>query len=78
MINRIIECSGNNKLLVFILIGFAVAAGILSIRVITLDAIQDPKRHAGDQGFAVGIAARTSWRIKSRTRSSPPCWGRRK
>ncbi len=41
MINRIIECSGNNKFLVFILIGFAVAAGIYSMRTITLDAIPD-------------------------------------
>ena len=41
MINRIIEFSGNNKFLVFILIGFAVAAGIYSMRTITLDAIPD-------------------------------------
>ncbi|MGC9999273.1 MAG: efflux RND transporter permease subunit [Bryobacteraceae bacterium] len=41
MINRIIEFCGNNKFLVFILIGFAVAAGIYSMRTITLDAIPD-------------------------------------
>jgi Cu(I)/Ag(I) efflux system membrane protein CusA/SilA len=41
MINRIIEFSGNNKFLVFVLIGFAVAAGIYSMRTITLDAIPD-------------------------------------
>jgi Cu(I)/Ag(I) efflux system membrane protein CusA/SilA len=41
MINRIIEFSGNNKFLVFILIGFAVAAGIYSMRTIPLDAIPD-------------------------------------
>ena len=41
MIDRIIEFSGNNKFLVFVLIGFAVAAGIYSMRTITLDAIPD-------------------------------------
>ena len=41
MIDRIIEFSGNNKFLVFILIGFAVAAGIYSMRTIPLDAIPD-------------------------------------
>ena len=41
MINRIIEFSGANKFLVFILIGFAVAAGIHSMRSIPLDAIPD-------------------------------------
>lgn len=41
MIDRIIEFSGRNKFLVFILIGFAVAAGIYSIRTIPLDAIPD-------------------------------------
>ena len=32
MIDRIIEFSGRNKYLVFILVGFAVAAGILALR----------------------------------------------
>lgn len=41
MIDRIIEFSGRNKFLVFILIGFAVAAGIYSMRTIPLDAIPD-------------------------------------
>ncbi len=41
MIDRIIEFSGNNKFLVFILIGFAVAAGLYSMRTIPLDAIPD-------------------------------------
>ena len=41
MINRIIEFSGANKFMVFILIGFAVAAGIYSMRTIPLDAIPD-------------------------------------
>jgi Cu(I)/Ag(I) efflux system membrane protein CusA/SilA len=41
MINRIIEFSGNNKFLVFILIGFGVVAGLWSMRTIPLDAIPD-------------------------------------
>jgi copper/silver efflux system protein len=41
MIDRIIEFSGRNKYLVFILVGFAVAAGIHSMRTIPLDAIPD-------------------------------------
>ena len=41
MIDRVIEFSGRNKFLVFILIGFAVAAGIHSMRSIPLDAIPD-------------------------------------
>jgi Cu(I)/Ag(I) efflux system membrane protein CusA/SilA len=41
MINSIIEFSGRNKFMVFILIGFAVAAGLYSMRTIPLDAIPD-------------------------------------
>lgn len=41
MIDSIIEFSGRNKFLVFILVGFAVAAGIHSMRTIPLDAIPD-------------------------------------
>jgi len=41
MIDNIIELSGRNKFLVFILVGFAVAAGIHSMRTIPLDAIPD-------------------------------------
>src|SRR5690349_16222447 len=41
MIDRIIEFSGRNKFLVFILIGFAVTAGLYSMRTIPLDAIPD-------------------------------------
>jgi copper/silver efflux system protein len=41
MIDHIIEFSGRNKFLVFILIGFAVVAGIYSMRSIPLDAIPD-------------------------------------
>ncbi len=41
MIDRIIEFSANNRFLVFILIAFAVAAGIWSMRTIPLDAIPD-------------------------------------
>ena len=41
MIDRIIEFSGRNKFVVFILIGFAVAAGLYSMRTIPLDAIPD-------------------------------------
>lgn len=41
MIDQIIEFSGRNKFLVFILIGFAVAAGIYSMQTIPLDAIPD-------------------------------------
>ena len=41
MIDRIIEFSGRNKFMVFILTGFAVAAGIYSMRTIPLDAIPD-------------------------------------
>jgi copper/silver efflux system protein len=41
MINAIIEFSGRNKFLVFILIGFAAAAGIWSMMNVPLDAIPD-------------------------------------
>lgn len=41
MIGKLIEFSGANKFLVFILIAFAVAAGIWSIRTMPLDAIPD-------------------------------------
>ena len=41
MINSIIELSGRNKFMVFILIGFAVAAGVWSMKTIPLDAIPD-------------------------------------
>ena len=41
MINSIIELSGRNKFMVFILIGFAVAAGLWSMKTIPLDAIPD-------------------------------------
>ncbi len=41
MINRVIEFSGKNRFLVFILVGFAVAAGVWSMRTIPLDAIPD-------------------------------------
>jgi len=41
MIDRIIEFSARNRFLVFVLVGFAVAAGIWSMRHIALDAIPD-------------------------------------
>src|SRR6059058_2639018 len=41
MINGIIEFSGRNRLIVFILVGFAVAAGIWSMLNVPLDAIPD-------------------------------------
>src|SRR5713226_9375710 len=41
MINRIIEFSGRNRLIVFILVGFAVTAGIWSMFNVPLDAIPD-------------------------------------
>jgi Cu(I)/Ag(I) efflux system membrane protein CusA/SilA len=41
MINHIIEFSGRNKFLVFIFIGFAVVAGLYSMRTIPLDALPD-------------------------------------
>ncbi len=41
MINRIIEFSGANKFMVFLLVGFAVFAGLWSMKTITLDAIPD-------------------------------------
>lgn len=41
MIDAIIEFSGRNKFLVFVLVGFAVAAGIWSMRNTPLDAIPD-------------------------------------
>ncbi len=41
MINRIIEFAGHNKFLIFILIGFAFAAGIYSMLNMPLDAIPD-------------------------------------
>ncbi len=41
MINRIIEFSGRNRLIVFILVGFAVTAGIWSMLNVPLDAIPD-------------------------------------
>src|SRR5512147_1380856 len=41
MITRIIEFSGRNKFVVFVLIAFAVAAGIWSMKTVPLDAIPD-------------------------------------
>lgn len=41
MIDHIIEFSGRNKFLVFILIGFAVVAGLYSMKTIPLDALPD-------------------------------------
>ena len=41
MINRIIEFSGANKFLVFLLIGFTFAVGVWSMLNIPLDAISD-------------------------------------
>ena len=41
MINRIIEFAGHNKFLVFMLVGFAVVAGIWSMYNVPLDAIPD-------------------------------------
>ncbi|MBS1874149.1 MAG: efflux RND transporter permease subunit [Acidobacteria bacterium] len=41
MIDRIIEFSGRNRVVVLILVGFAVAAGVWSLRSIPLDAIPD-------------------------------------
>lgn len=41
MIDRIIEFSGHNKFIVFILVGFALAAGIWSMKNVPLDAIPD-------------------------------------
>jgi Cu(I)/Ag(I) efflux system membrane protein CusA/SilA len=41
MINRLIEFSANNKFLVFLLIGFAVVAGVWSMMNMPLDAIPD-------------------------------------
>ncbi len=41
MINQVIEFAGRNKFVVFILIGFAVVAGIWSMKNIPLDAIPD-------------------------------------
>lgn len=41
MINKIIDFCANNKFIVFIFIGAAVAAGLYSMRSITLDAIPD-------------------------------------
>ena len=39
MINRIIEFAGHNKFMVFMLVGFAVVAGIWSMYNVPLDAI---------------------------------------
>src|SRR4029079_13708277 len=41
MINRVIEFSGRNKLAVLMLVAFAVAAGIYSMKTVPLDAIPD-------------------------------------
>ena len=41
MIDRLIEFSGRNKFIVFVLVAFAVAGGIWSMRTIPLDAIPD-------------------------------------
>jgi Cu(I)/Ag(I) efflux system membrane protein CusA/SilA len=41
MIDRIIEFSAHNKAVVFLLVGFSVAAGLYSMRHIPLDAIPD-------------------------------------
>ncbi len=42
MINRIIDFCANNRFIVFLFVGAAVAAGVYSMRHITLDAIPDP------------------------------------
>ncbi len=41
MINRIIDFCANNRFIVFLFVGASVAAGIYSMRHITLDAIPD-------------------------------------
>ena len=41
MINSVIEFSGRNKFIVFVLVGAAVAAGLWSMRTVPLDAIPD-------------------------------------
>ena len=41
MINRIIEFSGRNKFIVFVLVAAAVAVGVWSMRTVPLDAIPD-------------------------------------
>ena len=41
MINRIIEFSGNNKFMVFLIVGFGLAVGIWSMLNVPLDAIPD-------------------------------------
>jgi Cu(I)/Ag(I) efflux system membrane protein CusA/SilA len=41
MLNRIIESRGHNRSLILIVVAFAVAAGIWSMRTIPLDAIPD-------------------------------------
>ncbi|MGD0397718.1 MAG: efflux RND transporter permease subunit [Syntrophobacteraceae bacterium] len=41
MINRVIDFCANNRFIVFLLVGAAVAAGVYSMRHITLDAIPD-------------------------------------
>jgi Cu(I)/Ag(I) efflux system membrane protein CusA/SilA len=41
MINRVIEFSGRNKFIIFILVGFAVVAGVWSMMNVPLDAIPD-------------------------------------
>ena len=41
MINRVIEFSGRNRMIVFLLVAFAVAAGLWSMKTVPLDAIPD-------------------------------------
>ena len=41
MINRIIEFSGRNKFIIFVLVAAAVALGVWSMRTVPLDAIPD-------------------------------------
>ena len=41
MIDRIIEFSGHNKFVIFVLVGFAVVSGLWAMKTIPLDAIPD-------------------------------------
>jgi len=72
MINRIIEFSGRNKFLVFLLVGFAVVMGIWSMMNMPLDAIPDLSD--------TQVIVYSRWdrspdimRIRSLTQSSPRC-----
>ncbi len=75
MIKKIIRFSAENRLLVIACGIIALFISFWAMRTIPLDALPD----LSDTQVIVyssGTAARTRWRTRSPTPSSPPCWAR--